>query len=408
MKGLRHPYGQENAHPEGAVQGLTGAGVRYAGNDATAGSIDLTDPTKVTSMGESLDNRIARELSKRADGTSDYTSSLYMGVKMLGEASISWTKSGASLFPEVAEENLLNVYNDLFLPLAGDQATRELLLARRKSVNDLVRADLVSLRNDSRLSAADKDRLNVHMEAIRDTENALVGCTVPGTLLGEVAGYDTSSIVQKMNVIGKLAALAIACGVRRSVLINTGRFLDQTQYPEVSATAGQYQFHALSHRLTAEFGAPLTVGADLHHAIDRFHLQRFKSILDLLNAYDAGNGQTLLDRGTCVHYSDLGSGEHIVTQLPYLYVGGANNALRTGIYANEDKQYLVRFLNTIGAAVGCKTDAGLPLDDFNSDTNNYLPRNYCWNYYDLPQPAKPAPADVRPAIKGRLMSLATA
>ncbi len=29
IKGLRHPYGTENGHPEGAAQGLTGAGVKY-------------------------------------------------------------------------------------------------------------------------------------------------------------------------------------------------------------------------------------------------------------------------------------------------------------------------------------------------------------------------------------------
>ena len=103
----------------------------------------------------------------------------------------------------------------------------------------------------------------------------------------------------------------------------------------------------------------------------------------------------------------LGSGQHIVTQLPYLYVGGADGKLVTGQYVDADKEYLVKFLNTIGAAVGCTNSAKAgPLDDFNSDTNNYRSKNYTYNYYLSPQPAEPA--DDKPPIKGRLPALVVA
>jgi hypothetical protein len=394
VKGLRHPYGTENGHPEGAVQGLTGAGVQYPA--------DQPNFQNCTSMGESLDNYIARQL------TPLHPESLYMGVMTQKAGGLSWIKQGATVFPRSAEENLVNIYNEIFLPYATPDAARQLLVNQRKSVNDLVRADIQSLRSDPRMSKADQDRLSVHLNAIRETEVALAACVVPATLQGEVQGYDASSITAAINVIGKLAALAISCGVRRSVLVNVGVPQDVIQYTETGADVGTYEFHAISHRQVAENNAaPLAAAQSFHHRIDRYHLQRFKSILDVLSQYDVGGGKTLVDVGANVHFSDLGSGQHIVTQLPYLYVGGASGKLVTGQYVDADKEYLVKFLNTIGAAVGCTNAAGNgPLDDLNADNNNYRSKNYTWNYYFSPQP--PTPADGKPPITGRLASLIAA
>ncbi len=390
VRGLRHPYGTENGHPEGAAQGLTGAGVLYPA--------DQPSFQNATPKGESLDNLIARQL------TPAHPESLYMGVMTQKAGGVSWLRQGDTIFPRSAEENLVNIYNEIFLPYGTPDVARQLLVNQRKSVNDLVRADINELRNDPRMSKADQDRLSVHLNAIRETEVALAACIVPPTLQGEVQGYNPSSVSATVDVIGKLAALAISCGVRRSVLVNIGVPQDIIQYNEVPG-AGVYEFHAISHRQAAENDpTPVAAARDLHHAIDRYHLKRFKSILDLLSQYDLGGGKTLVDLGVNVHFSDLGSGQHIVTQLPYLYVGGADGKLVTGQYVNADKEYLVKFLNTIGAAVGCTNSAGAaPLDDFNADNNNYRSKNYTYNYYFTPQPAEPA--DGKPPITGRLPAL---
>ncbi|MBX3190887.1 MAG: DUF1552 domain-containing protein [Labilithrix sp.] len=395
IKNLRHPYGTENGHPEGFIQGLSGAGVLYVNNQPSF--------TQCSPLGETLDNRLARELTPLAP------QSLYMGAKTSNVSGVSWFKSGGTLFPRSAQENLLSIYNELFLPLAADQAARELLISRRKSVNDLVRDDLESLKNDPRLSGADRDRLAVHFDGIRDMEVALTNCVVPGDLENHVKTYNNNSIIQKVDVIGRLAALAIACGARRSVLINVGTPQDIVTYDEVPG-AGAYEFHALSHRQANEQNTnPFAAARDLHHAIDRFHLKRFKSILDRLSAYDMGGGKTLLDLGVSVHYSDIGSGQHIVTRLPYLYVGGVDGRLVTGKYVDADaeyfhKGYLVRFLNNIGAALGLKNAAGNgPLDDFNADNNNYRTDLYCNHYYDVPWPGNPTAG--KPPITGRYAAL---
>jgi hypothetical protein len=396
VRGLRHPYGTENGHPEGAAQGLTGAGVLYPA--------DQPSFQNATSMGESLDNLIARQL------TPAHPESLYMGVMTQKAGGVSWLRQGATIFPRSAEENLINIYNEIFLPYATPDAARQLLVTQRKSVNDLVRADITALRNDPRMSKADQDRLAVHLNAIRETEVALAACVVPATLQGDVQSYDPSSVSQSVDVIGKLAALAISCGVRRSVLVNIGVPQDIIQYNEVPG-AGVYEFHAISHRQAAENDpTPVAAAQLLHHNIDRYHLRRFKSILDLLSQYDLGGGKTLVDLGVNVHFSDLGSGQHIVSRLPYLYVGGADGKLVTGQYLDVGREYLVKFLNTIGAAVGCTNAAGNgPLDDLNADNNNYRTKNYTQDYYfqpaDYPASQWQAPADGKPPITGRLSAL---
>ena len=383
VRGLRHPMGTQLGHREGAVQGLTGAGIKYP--------TPTPDVFNCESMGESLDNRICRELTPAAP------ESLYMslgdntGVSPGSSLSYRNTITNGQAQTRTGEENLLALYNRIFLPGLSDVDAQKLLTSRRISVNDLVRDQLGALEKDPRLSKADRARLDLHVQSIRDLEVALT-CTIPPDLQGQVAGYQSlyashdntyrgDMAAEAGTMMAKLAALAVRCGASRAVLVSMGPYQDGSEYDEVPGGAGQ-NFHQVSHRLLNDIPGAPTDAALLHHTIDRFHLQRFKSILDELAAVDTGDGKTLLDHGVCVHYSDQGSGQHETTLLPYLYVGSAGGALRTGLYQNyatasgpgvqpgSDGQYTVKLLNTIGAAVGVKNTAGSgPLDDLNA-TNN--------------------------------------
>lgn len=372
VRGLRHPVGTQNGHREGFIQGLTGAGVKYP-NDVP--DVFVCDP-----LGESLDNRIARELTPTSP------TSMYMAIGAHDEGGVSFLKekdASAKQLTRAGEENLLALYNRIFLPHVSettDALAKQLLENRRKSVNDLVREQLVSLRSDPRLSKADQDRLQLHTDAIRDVEVA-ISCMIPPALGTDVTTFQAAyvadtdwykghTVSQFGAVAAKLAALAIACGTSRSVLLNIGPPQDTIQYRQVPG-AGTNDFHSISHRQSVDGDASTNIANAqlLHHAVDRFHLSLFRGILDRLSEYTYGDGTTLLDKGVCVHYSDIGSGQHEISQLPYLYVGGADGALRTATYVNAQNEYLVKFLNTIGSAVGCKNAVGGPLDDLNADNN---------------------------------------
>ncbi len=372
LRGLRHPVGTQNGHREGFIQGLTGAGVDYPSGQP--------DPFDCHPLGESLDNRIARELTP----SSPSSMFLSIGGHDVGGVSFLAAKDAQGRpMTRAGEENLLALYQRIFLPAAqasSDAAAKELLVTRRKSVNDLVRDQLVALRSDPRLSKSDVERLQIHTDAIRDVELALA-CVVPATLDGKLSDYQEAydddvdwskgySVAKFGAIVAELAALAIACGATRSLLINVGEPQDVIVYHDV-AGADVSEFHAISHRQSVD-DDPATNIANaqmLHHAIDRFHLQLFRSVLDKLSSYTFGDGTTLLDKGVCVHYSDIGSGQHEITQLPYLYAGGAGGALATGRYVDATGSEVVKLLNTIGAAVGCRSSSGGALDDFNAENN---------------------------------------
>jgi Protein of unknown function (DUF1552) len=369
IRGLKHPVGTQNGHREGFIQGLTGAGIKYANN--------VPDIFNCDPLGESLDNRIARELTPVSP------TSLFMGIGAHGAGGVSFLNqkdAGGKQITRAGEENLQAIFNRMFLPGLADSQAQALLQNRRKSVNDLVREDFQTLKADPRLSKSDQDRLAVHLDAVRDTEQALL-CAIPGSLAGEVAGYQSAynadpewykgnTVQQGGAMMAKLAALAVACQTSRSVLINMGEPQDNTPYIQVPG-AGSEEFHAISHRQRTDDDPNTNIANAqlLHHRIDRFHLQIFRGILDRLSEYTFGDGTTLLDKGVCTHFSDLGTGQHEITQLPYLYVGGADGALRTGQYLNEPNTPVVKLLNSIGAAVGLKNAAGGPLDDLNADNN---------------------------------------
>jgi hypothetical protein len=396
VRGLSHPVGTQNGHREGWIQGLTGAGVKYPNN--------VPDAFNCDPLGESLDNRICRELTPLSPN------SIYLGLGAHAQGAVSYINQQDATGKQIAraaDENVVNLYNRIFLPAQSDAAAAALLQGRRKSVNDLVRADLVALRSDPRLSASDRARLQLHTDAIRDVEQVLT-CAVPASFQTDCANYQNgygnnydngdyylgNSVSSFGSICAELIALAIVCGVTRSVLISAGEAQDLIPYypligwpgttgPDVMGMyANGIDFHSVSHRQSVD-GNPMTdiPNAQLfHHKVDVLHLSLFKQVLDALAAVPADGANTLLDKGVCVHYSDLGSGQHEITQLPYLYVGGAVGGpqpLKVGQFVDAtnggaNAAYVAQFLNTIGAAVGCKNAAGNPLDDFNASNNGNI------------------------------------
>ncbi|HXU04335.1 MAG TPA: transcriptional initiation protein Tat, partial [Polyangia bacterium] len=75
-----------------------------------------------------------------------------------------------------------------------------------------------------------------------------------------------------------------------------------------------------------------------------------------------------------VYVNDLATGGHSNDNVPYLLVGNAGGALKSGLYVDAgdvpNKVFTTnnKILNTIGAVVGCKNAAGNPLDDFGDPT----------------------------------------
>ncbi|MDB4977646.1 MAG: uncharacterized protein JWN48_5987 [Myxococcaceae bacterium] len=334
----------------------------------TASKPDGKNVQKALATSESIDNRIVRELS----GAGKEPLTLRAGMRSSYLDDVLSYRSGGNR--RVAESNPYNAYKALF-GLSSSTSGADQDAARRKSVNDLVRGEMTALLANPKLSAADRDRINQHAQAIRDLEVGMM-CSLPGAMLDPMSKLTTSQaesdafVIPTMKYQCQVIALAVACGKARAATLQIGNGNDQTQY---TINGVKYErFHFISHRVMSDGATGDSIAnADLkHHDIDVLFATMFKSLLSELDARKTSTG-TLLDEGVAVWLNDLGAGpNHTKQNIPYVMAGSCNGALRTGVYVDAGNQaqnkYVThnKWLNTVAAAVGCKNAAGGPLDDF--------------------------------------------
>ena len=352
-------YDFGDGHARGALQGLTAVGPQTPGQGGSS-----------EAGGESLDHRMGAELND--DGRESLF--LYCGRNSgwLGGACISHRGAGQRRAP---------IHN----PLVGYQQIMGLdstvfadLIARQRSVNDLVKAQMDDLMSKPRLSSQDKERLEVHRAAIRDLENNLT-CNFADSELAEFEGqaaiYDSTDgdeVLATARAHMQLAALAVACGYTRSVAIQVGNGNDgNTQYRDPDSGQPMENFHYVSHRRLSH-GADGTVipGSDvLHHKIDRQFAATFRYLLEQLEARVLPSGGTLLDAGFACWYNDLGNGPaHSPNRTPWIIGGSAGGFLKQGQYLQLPGQDWTanhaRMLNTLGSAAGLRDGNEQPISDF--------------------------------------------
>ncbi|MEM6992161.1 MAG: DUF1552 domain-containing protein [Myxococcota bacterium] len=349
-------YDFGDGHARGAMQGLVarGAAVAGAGGGSEAG-------------GESIDHRIGRELNP------DGRDSLFMYAGnaggWLGGPCISYRGSAdrrsALHNPVTSYQTMMGVDADQF----GE------LVARQKSVNDLVRDQMDTLLASSKLSTLDQTRLQLHREAIRDLESSL-SCNLEENeameLEGMSAGYDSDDGIQVLNAARlhmKVAALAVSCGYTRSAAIQVGSGNDgSTRYENLGSGGLMENYHFLSHR-RASHDSSGTVIPDsdlLHSYVDIQFARSFLFLLEELDQYLMPNGDSALNNGLAIWYNDNGNGPgHSSNNIPYVIGGSACGYLKQGqmVELSNGGSNHRAMLQTIGTAVGLSTGGG-PLDDF--------------------------------------------
>jgi hypothetical protein len=346
--GLKYNYSTTGCgHADGCLQCLT------------ASAPDGNNSNESLATGPSIDWVISTQLNPA--GTEPV--SLYAGAKdsYLGDVILY---RGAKQ-RRAGERDPMNAYMRLFgmqttpaMPGPGDQEAQRIAL-RRKSVNDIVRAQMMAVLGRPELSGADKKRLDAHFSAIRDMEVQVTsGCQV--TPLGS---FSASNVDDVVRVHSDMLALAMSCGKSHVGSLCIGNGNDQTQYTIDGKVYERY--HHISHRVRSDgsSGEEIPNAEALHHNIDKKFAGYFKYLLDKLSAITTPTG-TLLDDGVAVWLNDLSDGPpHGSRNLPWVLAGGAGGALKTGQYVRGDWT-INRIHNTIGAAVGAKNAAGGPLDDF--------------------------------------------
>ncbi len=146
----------------------------------TAAKPDGRNIEKALALGESLDNRIVRELQQPGDEPLTLRAGMRSGYL---DDVLSYRGPSDR---RTAEQNPYNAYTALFGIADGTPSSDELIKTRRKSVNDFIRSELGSLLQNPKLSKDDRYRLDHHQQAIRDLETSL-SCNLPPELLGPLS-----------------------------------------------------------------------------------------------------------------------------------------------------------------------------------------------------------------------------
>ena len=359
VDGLKFNFdGNGCGHSGGGNQVLTAARV----SSSPSGSKSL-------SMGESIDNRIARALNVAGRGPL----TLYAGRQSgyIDEV-LSYRPPAASGQPAIlqaAENNPFNAYSRLTELGGADNDTIQRVAKARLSVNDLVREQMKALMASSKLSTADRSRLDTHFDAVREFETQLA-CTVPQSSISEMqalsmntAFRDAANYQAVAKLQSDLIAIAFACGYTRSATLQYGDGNDGTQH--TINGAGYERFHQISHRIASDGseGAAIENAAQKHSDIDKMHARLFKHLVDRLNQHG------ILDDSVAVWTNDLAHGvSHSYSNIPFVMVGSCGGYLKTGQYVSgrTSGSYTPhnKLLNTILNAVGVRKADGSPVDDF--------------------------------------------
>jgi hypothetical protein len=211
---------------------------------------------------------------------------------------------------------------------------------RRKSVLDAVLSDFNSRRGP--LSSADRARLDAHADSVRELERSLSSAVAACTRPTRPANVTAETAIDRQS---ELIAAAFGCGLTRIASFQLRvADNDNSLYPWVGLDEGGH--HTLSHEKDAATQATL---ADLY----KWYSQRFAYLLDKLAATPDGDGMNVLDNTLVIWGSEIGSGwDHMVSNVPFVFAGGAGTRLRGGRYLKVTKNQTTRVLVTAFHALG--------------------------------------------------------
>jgi hypothetical protein len=319
------------------------------------------------SAGPSADTLIAKAL-----GGGDPLA-LYSGAKGFIAERISFKAAGAGQVRS-ADVNPYLLYSKV-VGLAGSGGTTtppgttptvdpvaQELANRRKSVNDLVRGELNRLMNTSVISAADRQRLDQHFQAIRDVEVNMgnmgdmvptgAACSKDGLPVDKYEAFKTgfafkgAQMEEYVKLHLQILAVAFGCNYSRVATLQWGDGTDGTKYDVQSNSGLGWTFHQLSHRIQSDSASGNNPTAEAaHHEIDTLRMQT------LLVGLDAFKAHGLQNNAQVVWTNTIADGpSHSTRNVPMIVWGSGGGYLKQGAFVDTAGTANAKILNTLMAA----------------------------------------------------------
>ena len=360
IKNVNFPLGGPTScgHAQGLCQSLTAAVPGGSGQSSY-------------STGISADMVIAKAVNPSAGDPL----TLYAGAKNYIAERISFKAAGAGqvraadLSPYTLYSKLVGLTTTSSTGATTTDPVAAELVATRRSVNDLVRAELTSLMNNPALSAADTQRLKQHFDAIRDAEVTMstmaTGCTKDGLSTSQldalskgIAFTSNGMIEDVVKLHLELVAMAFACNYNRVGTLQWGDGTDGTKYSVPSNASLGWPFHHLSHRVDSDSATGSNPTAEAAHAeIDVLRMQ------SLLHGLDAFKARGLQDKSVIMWTNHIADGpSHSMKNVPHIIWGNGGGFLKPGQFIDAGNVTNNHLLNTVITAA---------IRDKSTDTVNF-------------------------------------
>ena len=340
-------------HHSGTAGMMTGAGAEADGNDVSTfshESIDVTVSKFWKGQGlpfDLLNVAVVRRVpDKGTPGNISYDGG-FNQVEV----------NAGAVFDRLVQAGLPTATD---VPDPGASAAARRARARLKLFG-AIKEDTAALR--LRLGAADRARLDRHLEGIFAVERRLKAMGTPGpALAGCKAGdrpgdisMDDAEVGRRNEAMTEVMALALACDMTRSFTYQFAtwygpRYLGQAE-----------TMHTLTHN---EGGGQPQV-----HACVVYIMGQLNHFLKTLDGIEEGAG-TLLDNCAIVATSEVSdAGDHSKSNMPVIIAGKAGGAIRSGLHLNSPG-------STYRVHTSLMTAIGMPSPTFGVDdasTSNVVP-----------------------------------
>ncbi|HXT96847.1 MAG TPA: DUF1552 domain-containing protein [Polyangia bacterium] len=340
VQGLLQEGGGGDGHQNGIGGMLTGCPLN-PGPFAGVGAPPAGWPT-----GPSVDQRIAA-----AWGAPTPYRSLELGVQVGAADDYGRMIYQAANQPLPPIDDPVEVYNTVFSDLHTDPTVLAQQRARHKSILDAVGGEYTRI--SGQLGSADKQRLDAHLQAVREIETRLTAdltennaaCADPNEPSVDAQSNDSYPAVG--GVMMDLLTMAFACDLTRVASLQWSRSVSQVRFTWLDIPDGH---HDLSHRSDSDSDAVSKLTQ-----INTWYAQQMAALIGRLQSTPDAGGGTLFDNTMVLWTNELAKGNtHSRQDAPYVIAGNGGGPLVTGRYLSYEGQglnhnnLLLGILNALG------------------------------------------------------------
>lgn len=278
------------------------------------------------SFGWNTYRSVDQEIATRLGTTTPYRS-LEFGVMSGGGFPGAHISYSAPAQPNTPWQDPYVAFAQLFANRVGDAQAQDRKLARRLNVLAAVNGDLKSLQ--TKVSTADKTRLQAHVDALAQVQRSLQTSGAMCTLPAQPEHKTSTDLMWRpwaMDRQIELLASSLACGLTQVASLQFRPGENDGGAQGIYDWLGQTSEHHLATHDTGQ--AAQDQIADIY----RWYAGRFAYLLQKLDSFPEATG-TLLDHTLVVWGTEIGEGaNHDISNVPFVIAGGGLEGVTGGRY----------------------------------------------------------------------------